>query len=91
MRFAIARASTLITSKVAQPSSLDGRGEDEYSVKARGEGRVAEALPVDYVLPDSPALTRGASNLERSPQFWRWPGTPFSATALRHFSRRQIS
>jgi hypothetical protein len=43
MRFAIARASTLTPSKVAQPSSLDGRGEGEYSVKAGGEGRVVEA------------------------------------------------
>ena len=42
MRFAVARAATLTSSKVAQPPGLDGGGEDDYSNKARGVGRVAE-------------------------------------------------
>jgi hypothetical protein len=65
------RPSTHGISKAGQPSGLDGRGEDEFRIKTRSEGRVAEAVPVDYFLRDSRHAHPKPSNLERLAQFWR--------------------
>lgn len=70
MRFAVARASTLTFSRVAQPSGLDDRGEDDYSIKAGGEGLVSEALSVDYSLPYPPARTSGPPYGLRGPLYY---------------------
>jgi hypothetical protein len=57
--------------KRPQSSDLDGRGEDEFRIKTGSEGRLAEAVPVDYFLRDSRRAHPKPSNLGRLGQFWR--------------------